>query len=102
MVRRSHDRKNKTTHSQGTPQTPVVKKPPTLNNDVPTSTATSSDTQTADYYKLIEEHQKVITSMLEKIHALEAKVYKLERQMNVMQTVNSHLQNMVDAQEQYL
>ena len=95
MVRGSHDRKNKTTHSQGTPQTPVVKKPPTLNNDVPTSTATSSDTQTADYYKLIEEQQKVITSMQEKIHVLEAKVYELEGRMNVTQTINSHLQNML-------
>ena len=68
----------KTTHNQGTPQTPVAKKSPTLNNDVPTSTATSSDTRTADYYKLIEEQQKVITSMEEKVHALEAKVYELE------------------------
>ena len=37
--------------------------------------------------------------MQEKIHALEAKVYELEGRKNVMQTVNSHLQNMVDAQE---
>ena len=58
-------------------QTPVAKKSPTLNNDVPTSTAISSDTQTADYYKLIEEQQKVITSMQEKINALETKVYDL-------------------------
>ena len=78
MVRGSHNRKNKTTHNQGTPRTPVAKKPPTLNNDVPTSRATSSDTRTADYYKLIEEQQKVITSMEEKIHPLEAKVYELE------------------------
>ena len=101
MVPGSHDRKNKTTHNQRTPQTPVPKKSPTLNNDVPTSTATSSDTRTADYYKLIEEQLKVIKSMQVKIHALEAKVYELEGQMNVTQTVNSHLQNMVDAQEQY-
>ena len=39
--------------------------------------------------------------MQEKIHALEAKVYELEGRINVTQTVNSHLQNMVDAQEQY-
>ena len=39
--------------------------------------------------------------MQEKIHALEAKVYELEGWRNVMQTVNSYLQNMVDAQEQY-
>ena len=39
--------------------------------------------------------------MQEKIHALEAKVYELEGQINITQTVNSHLQNMVDAQEQY-
>ena len=79
----------------------MAKKSPTLNNDVPTSTAISSDTQTADYYKLIEEQQKVITRMQEKIHALEAKVYRLEGQMNVTQTANSHLSNMVDAKEQY-
>ena len=36
-----------------------------------------------------------------KIYALEAKVYELEGRMNVTQTVNSHLQNMVDTQEQY-
>ena len=39
--------------------------------------------------------------MQEKIHALEAKVYELEGRINITQTVNSHLQNMVDAQEQY-
>ena len=101
MVRGSQNRKSQTTHNQGTPQTPVAKKPPTLNNDVPTSTATSSETRTADYYRLIEDQQKVITSMQEKIHALEAKVYELEGRINITQTVNSHLQNMVEAQEQY-
>ena len=79
----------------------MAKKPPTLNNDVPTSTATSSDTRTADYFKFIEEQQKVITSMYEKIQALEANVYELEGQINATQTVNSHLQNMIDGQEQY-
>ena len=79
----------------------MAKKPPTLNNDVPTLTATSSETRTADYYKLIEDQQKVITRMQEKIRALEAKVYELEGRINITQTVNSHLQNMVDAQEQY-
>ena len=79
----------------------MAKKSPTLNNDVPTLTATSSDTRTADNYKLIEEQQKVITSMQEKLHALEAKVYELEGRINITQTVNSHLQDMVDAQEQY-
>ena len=39
--------------------------------------------------------------MQEKIHALEAKVYELDGRINVTQTVNSHLQNMVDAQKQY-
>ena len=101
MVRGSHDRKNKSIHNQGTTQTPVVKKPPTINNGVRTSTATSTDTRISDYYKLIEEQQKVITSMQDTIHALEAKVYELEGRINVTQTVNSHLQNMVDAQEQY-
>ena len=39
MVQGSQDCKNKTTHNQGTPQTPVAKKPLILNNDmVPTST----------------------------------------------------------------
>ena len=101
MVRGSQNRKSQTTHNQGTPQTPVAKKPPTLSNDVPTLTATSSDTRAADYYKLIEDQQKVITSMQEKIHALEAKVYELEGRINITQTVSSHLQHMVDAQEQY-
>ena len=100
MVQGSQDCKNKTTHNQGTPQTPVAKKPLILNNDMVPSmdTSTSSDTWTANYYKLIEEQQKVITSMQEEIHALEAKVYELEGQMSVTQTVNSHLQNMVDTQ----
>ena len=80
-------------------QTPAANKPPTLNNDIPTpSTATSSDSQTADHYKLIEEQQKVIASMQEKTYVLEA---KLEGRINVTQTVNSHLNNMADAQEQY-
>ena len=78
----------------------MAKKSPTLNNDVPTLTATSSDTRTADHYKLIEEQQKVITSMQEKIHALEAKFYELEGRINITQTVNSHLQS-TGAQEQY-
>ena len=56
----------------------MAKKPPTLNNGVPTSTVTSSDARTADYYKFIEEQQKVITSMYEKIQAPEANVYELE------------------------
>ena len=99
MVRGSQNRKSQTTHNQRTPQAPVAKKPPTLNNDVPTLTATSLDTRTADYYKLIEDQQKVITSMQEKIHTLGAKVYELEGQINITQTVNSYLQNMVDAQE---
>ena len=51
MVRGSQNRKSQNTHNQGTPQTPLAKKPPSLNNDIPTSlTATSSD-----HYKLIEE-----------------------------------------------
>ena len=83
-------------YNQGTPQTP-----PQTPDILPSSTATSSDNQTADHYKLIEEQQKVIASMQEKIHALEVKVYELEGRINVTQTVNSHLQNMVDAQEQY-
>lgn len=61
MVHGSQNHKSQTTYNQGTPQTPM--KPPTLNNDVPTLTATSSDSQTADYIKLIEEQQKVITSI---------------------------------------
>ena len=79
----------------------MAKKPPTLNNDVPTSTVTSSDTRTADYYKFIEEQQKVITSMYEKIQAPEANVYELEGQINATQIVKTHLQNMIAAQEQY-
>ena len=39
--------------------------------------------------------------MQEKIHALEAKVFEHEGWINVTQTVNSHLQNMRGAQEQY-
>ena len=39
--------------------------------------------------------------MQEKIHALEAKVYELEGRINITQTVDSHLQNTVDALEQY-
>ena len=39
--------------------------------------------------------------MQEKIHVLGAKVYELEGRINITQTVNSHLQNMVDAQDQY-
>ena len=86
MVQGSQNPKSQTTHNQGTPQTPVAKKP-TLNNDVPTSSiATSSDTSTANYTKLIEEQQKVIASMQEKIHTLEAKVYKLEGRINVTPT----------------
>ena len=43
-------------HNQGTAQTPVAKKPPTLNNEIPTpSTATSSDSQTAGHYP----HEKI-------------------------------------------
>ena len=102
MVRGSRNRKSQNTHNQGTPQKPLAKKLPTLNNDIPTpSTATSSDNRSADHAKLKEEQQKVVESMQEKIHALETKVYELEGRIIVMQTVNSHLQNMVDAQEQY-
>ena len=110
MVQGSHDhkkkqkknKKQKTTHKKVTPQAPVAKKLPTLSNVVPTSTTILSDTRTAGYYQLIEEQQKVTTRMQEKIHALEAEVYKLEGRMKVTQTVNNHLQNMVDdTQEQY-
>ena len=84
MVRGSQNHKSQNTHNQGTPQTPLVKKTPTLNNGIlPSSTETSSDNQTADHYKFIEERQKVIASMQEKIHALETKVYELEGQINV-------------------
>ena len=54
MVQGSQNHKSQTTQNQGTPQTPEAKKPPTLNNDIPTLPATSWDTQTADYTKLIE------------------------------------------------
>ena len=43
MVRRSQNWKSQTTHNQGTPQAPVAKKPPTINNDVSTLIATLSD-----------------------------------------------------------
>ena len=79
MVRGSRNRKSQNTYNQGTPQKPLAKKLPTLNNDIPTpSTATSSDNQSADHAKLKEEQQKVAESMQEKIHALETKVYELE------------------------
>ena len=39
--------------------------PARLNNDVPTSATTSSDTRTANYTKLIEEERKVINNMQE-------------------------------------
>ena len=39
--------------------------------------------------------------MQEKNHVLEAKGYEFEKQINVTQTVSSHLQSMVDAQKQY-
>ena len=61
MVCGSQNHKSQPTYNQGTPQTPM--KPPTLNNDVPALTSTSSDSQTSDYNKLIEEQQKVITSI---------------------------------------
>ena len=38
---------------------------------------------------------------MQEIHALETKVYEFEGRINVTQSVNSHLQNMVDVQEQY-
>lgn len=50
----------------------MAKKLPVLNNDVSTSTAAPSDTWTADYFKLIEEQQKVVTIMQQKIDAVEA------------------------------
>ena len=43
MVRGSQNWKSQTTHNQGTPQAPVAKKPPTINNDVPTLIATLPD-----------------------------------------------------------
>ena len=64
MVHGSQNRKSQNTHNQGRPQTPLAKKSPTLNNDIPTpSTATSSDNWNADHYKLIKEQQMVIASM---------------------------------------
>ena len=63
MVWGSQNHKSQPIHNPGTLQTPVAKKPPTLNNDIHTLTETSSDTQTAYYTELIEEQQKVITSM---------------------------------------
>ena len=80
MERGSQNCKSQTAHNQETPQTPqtpAAKKPPTLINDVPTlTTVTSSYTPSANYSKLIEEQQKVITRMQEKIHTLQAKVYE--------------------------
>ena len=52
MVRGSQNRQND--HNQGRTQTPVVMKPSRLDNDVPTTTS-SSNTQTANYTKLIQE-----------------------------------------------
>ena len=87
MVWGSQNHKSQNTPNQGTPQTPLAKKPPALNNDIPSpSTATSSENRTADHYKLIEKQQKVIAIMQEKIHTLEAKAYELEGWMNMTQT----------------
>lgn len=99
MVRGSQNRQSD--HNQGRTQTPVVMKPSRLDNDVPTSTTSSSNTQTANYTKLIQEEQKAITDMQEKIHTLEAKVYEPEGLINVIQTVTSQLPNMANAQWQY-
>ena len=63
MVRGSQNRKSQTTHNQGTPQTPLAKKPLTLSNDVPTSTATSSVARTVDHYKLIENSKRAFFSI---------------------------------------
>ena len=44
----------------------------------------------------------MIASMQEKTHALEAKLYELEGHINMTQTLNSHLQNIVDARRSCL
>ena len=54
-----------------------------------------------EYKKLIEDQQNIIDKLMKRISTLEGKFYDLEERLLVIQTVNRHLESMIDSQAQY-
>ena len=71
---------------------------------MPTSTApilTNDKQENVTVEDILEEQQKAIAYLKRKVELLEGKIFELEGQVHVFQTVNTLLEAKIDDQEQY-
>ena len=71
---------------------------------MPTSTApvlTDDKQENVTVEDILEEQQKAIAYLKRKVELLEGKIFELEGQVHVFQTVNTLLEAKIDDQEQY-
>ena len=69
--------------------------------DIPASTAKTDECLSAEDINLIEDQQKTIDKLMKRIITLEGKFHELEGRLLITQTVNRHLESMIDSQVQY-
>ena len=69
--------------------------------DFPTSTPKTEECLSIEKKNLIEDQQKTIDKLMERISILEGKFRELEGRLLITQTVNRHLESMIDSQVQY-
>ena len=69
--------------------------------DIPASTAKTDECLSTEDKNLIEDQQKTIDKLMKRIITLEGKFHELERRLLITQTVNHHLESMIDSQVQY-
>ena len=69
--------------------------------DIPASTAKADECLSTEDKHFIEDHQKTIDKLMKRIIILERKFHELEGRLLITQTINCHLESMIDSQAQY-
>ena len=69
--------------------------------DIPASTAKTDECLSTEDKNLIQDQQKTIDKLMKQIITLKGKFHELEGRLIITQTVNHHLESMIDSLGQY-
>ena len=69
--------------------------------DIPASTAKTDECLSTEDKNLIQDQQKTIDKLMKQIITLKEKFHELEGRLLITQTVNHHLESMIDSLGQY-
>ena len=86
MPRKTNNKKQSTSQAQ---------------EDIPASTPKTDECLSTENKNLIKDQQKTIDKLMKRIITLEWKFHELEGRLLITQTVNRHLESMIDSQAQY-